>query len=93
MTSQFLANDGEHRVRLIGDDKGGFTEIIIEPALNPGESVTFFSNLPEAPLEFAIPEHVTQEAFNRGLRVCGYNPHCQTCFCDDEGNKTCVGIC
>jgi hypothetical protein len=93
MINQIVANDGKHQVKLLGDATTGFTEIVIEPVLASGESITFFSDIPEAPMEFAIPEHVTQEALKRGLRVCGYNPHCQTCFCDDEGNKTCVGIC
>ncbi len=66
--------------------------MVVTPEPATGESVRFRSagkNL----VEFSdVPDHVRQEARNRNSRVCGYNPHCQTCFRDDDG-MTYVDIC
>jgi hypothetical protein len=43
----------------------------------------------------SAPAHIQAEAAQRGMAVCFYDDaHCQTCYCDKEGNVMyCKGIC
>jgi len=61
--------------------------------LRQGQEVTFRGSLPPEAIVAQVPAHVGEEARRRGATVCGYDPHCMTCFCDDDGNMTCVPIC
>ncbi len=61
--------------------------------IQPGEEITFRGSLPPEAIFDEVPAHVMEEARRRGKEVCGYNKHCMTCFCDDDGNTTCVPIC
>lgn len=59
----------------------------------PGEEVTIQGSLPADAIMAEVPNHNWDDARRRGKEVCGYDPHCMTCFCDDDGNVTCVPYC
>jgi hypothetical protein len=59
-----------------------------------GEEVRFAGPLPDHIDAVESSSRALEYGIERGWRVCSYDPNrCQTCYCDDDGDLHCVGIC
>ncbi len=73
------------------DDERRLVNATIHP-LAAGEEVRFEgSELPDHLDAGDLPGAVAVFTAGSGRRVCLYTDH-EVCFCDDDGNMTCVGM-
>lgn len=88
---QLRSDDG----RTLGFDIGPNGEIVnLECELLEGEEVRFAGPLPAHVDAVGASAAAEQYGAARGWRVCSHDPRgCRTCYCDDNGDIHCVGIC
>lgn len=91
MATYELRSEDGRTVSFDLDDERRLVNATID-RLAAGEEVRFEgSDLPEHLDAGDLPDAVAAFTAGTGRRVCLYTDH-EVCFCDDDGNMTCVGM-
>jgi hypothetical protein len=85
-----LRNETGHVLSFTLDNTGSLVDLRVD-GMSTGETARFANGIPPHTHYIDLPPAVRAAA--RGRRVCGYNPNCQVCFCDDDGTVTCEAYC